>query len=63
VRSAVDRGVLLALNSDAHDRAQIGDLMRYAVGNARRGWATAEQVVNARSFDDLQRWLARGSAP
>jgi DNA polymerase (family 10) len=61
VRAAVERGVMLALSTDAHDRSQMGNLMRYAVGNARRGWATAQQVLNTRSFADLERWLTRRS--
>ena len=59
VRAAVDRGVMLALNTDAHDQAQIGDLVRYAVGNARRGWAPRELVLNALTYAQLTEWLAR----
>jgi DNA polymerase (family 10) len=59
VRAALDRGVLLALNTDAHEQAQVGNLMRYAVGNARRGWATPERVVNAMSYANLRAWLDR----
>jgi DNA polymerase (family X) len=57
IRAAVDRGVMLALSTDAHDKAQIGDLMRYAVGNARRGWAPRDLVLNARSYRELRQWL------
>jgi DNA polymerase (family 10) len=57
VRAAVDRGVMLCLNTDAHAAAQIGDLMRYAVGNARRGWAPRELVLNALSYEELMQWL------
>jgi DNA polymerase (family 10) len=59
VRAAVDRGVMLALNTDAHDQAQVGNLMRYAVANARRGWAPRHLVLNALSYPELLRWLAR----
>jgi DNA polymerase (family 10) len=57
VRAAVDRGVMLVLNTDAHAHDQIAGLMRYAVGTARRGGATAESVLNTRDLDGLQRWL------
>jgi len=59
IRAAIDRGVLLALDTDAHEQSQVGNLMRYAVGNARRGWATATCVVNAMSYADLRAWLDR----
>ncbi len=59
IRAAIDRGVLLALDTDAHEQSQVGNLMRYAVGNARRGWATATCVVNAMTYADLRAWLDR----
>jgi hypothetical protein len=33
--------------------------MRYAVGTARRGWATRDSVLNTRSLDELRAWLSR----
>jgi DNA polymerase (family 10) len=48
---------MLALDTDAHEQSQVGNLMRYAVGNARRGWAARGHVVNARSYDELRAWL------
>src|SRR5207244_11180879 len=35
VRAAVERGVMLVLDTDAQAHAQIAGLMRYAVGTAR----------------------------
>ncbi len=61
VRAAVDRGVLLALNTDAHEQSQVGQLMRYAVGTARRGWAQPGNVLNGLSEAELCAWLARGT--
>jgi DNA polymerase (family 10) len=62
VRAALERGVLLMLNTDSHAHEQIADLMRYAVGTARRGGATPEAVVNTRDYASLRRWLDRGHA-
>jgi DNA polymerase (family 10) len=59
IRAAVQRGVLLVLNTDAHAHDQIAGLMKYAVGTARRGGATAENVLNTRSYEELVRWLNR----
>jgi DNA polymerase (family 10) len=57
VRAAIDRGVMLVLNTDSHAADQIGGLMRYAVGTARRGGATTESVLNARDYEGLRQWL------
>jgi DNA polymerase (family 10) len=59
IRAALERGVKLVLNTDSHAAGQIADLMRYAVGTARRGGATAEAIVNTRDFAGLRRWLER----
>jgi DNA polymerase (family 10) len=59
VRAAVERGVLLVVNTDAHAHDQIAGLMRYAVGTARRGGATAENILNTRDYASLVRWLKR----
>jgi DNA polymerase (family 10) len=61
IRAAADRGVLLALNTDAHDKSQITDLMRYGASTARRGWAPKELIVNARPYAELTAWLQRRS--
>ncbi len=45
VRRAVDLGVKLAINSDAHEAGQM-DLLHYGVATAQRGWATAADIVN-----------------
>jgi len=52
VRRAVDGGALLTISCDAHS---VGDLasMRYGVGTAQRGWATAAHVLNCRDLDGL----------
>ena len=52
VRRAVERGATLVLNSDAHAVEEL-DWMEYAVANARRGWATAANVANARALDEM----------
>lgn len=56
VRMAVDAGVKLAINTDAHSRAAL-DYMRFGVMNARRGWATAADVVNTREWPALSKLL------
>jgi DNA polymerase (family 10) len=52
VRRAVDAGVTLTISCDAHS---VGDLasMRYGVGTAQRGWATAADVLNCQNLQAL----------
>ncbi|HID89940.1 MAG TPA: DNA polymerase/3'-5' exonuclease PolX, partial [Anaerolineae bacterium] len=50
VRRAVELGVTLVINSDAHDPAGF-DVLRFGVATARRGWATRANVLNTRSVE------------
>ncbi len=52
VRRAIEMGVKIAVNSDAHDAGQL-DLLHYGVATAQRGWATAADVVNTWLLADL----------
>jgi DNA polymerase (family X) len=45
VREALDAGLEIVCNTDSHSVRGLGN-MELAVATARRGWATAEQVVN-----------------
>ena len=58
VRRAIELGVKLAINSDAHD-ASAFDLLPFGVATARRGWATAADVINTWTVEDLLRWSIR----
>lgn len=46
IRKAVEAGVKMAINSDAHSVQHIRYL-KYGVGQARRGWAEQKDVINA----------------
>jgi DNA polymerase (family 10) len=56
VRMAVEAGVKLAIDTDAHSRPAL-DYMRFGVKTARRGWATAADVVNTRRWPQLKKLL------
>jgi DNA polymerase (family 10) len=59
---AKDEGVLVAISSDAH--AVDGfEVLRYGVGQARRGWLEKKDVLNARPLAELKRLIGRISAP
>ena len=55
-RLAKELGVLLAINTDAHQIAHL-DLMDYGVTIARRAWIEPEHVVNTWTFERLDQWL------
>jgi DNA polymerase (family 10) len=58
-RIAREEGVLVAINSDAHSREDFANL-RFGVGQARRGWLSAADVLNTRPLPELRQLLARG---
>jgi DNA polymerase (family 10) len=51
-RAAAAAGVLILVDSDAHSTEEF-DVLRYGIATARRGWLTAEQVANTRSWKDF----------
>jgi DNA polymerase (family 10) len=55
---AKEEGVPVAINSDAHSVHQF-DNLRYAVGQARRGWLEKGDVLNTRGLRELRTMLAR----
>lgn len=60
-RRAIEMGIPLAINTDAHHPDHLA-FRTYGVGVARRAWVTAEQVVNCWRPKRLRDWLAsRGS--
>src|SRR6266850_1517522 len=52
VRKAVDKGVTLVANSDAHATEEL-EWMEYAVATARRGWAPRSSLANAGTLDEM----------
>ncbi|HKA67296.1 MAG TPA: DNA polymerase/3'-5' exonuclease PolX [Solirubrobacterales bacterium] len=56
-RLAVDAGVMIVLNTDAHGVDTLGN-MAYAVATARRAWLTAADVANTRGWRDFKRLLS-----
>ena len=60
VRLAVEAGVPVVVSTDAHWGRGLVNLA-LAVATARRGWATAADVLNTRPLAELVRRGARGS--
>jgi len=57
-RRAAEKGVLCSINPDAHHADHLG-YVRHGANVARKGWLTADQVLNTRPLDDVLRWLRR----
>jgi len=55
---AREEGVLVSIDSDAHSILDFANL-RYGVGQARRGWLEARDVLNARPLGELLPLLRR----
>ncbi len=53
---AVELGVLLAIDTDAHSAGEL-DLIHYGITTARRGWVKPQDVINTWSTDEFVRWM------
>jgi DNA polymerase (family 10) len=61
VRWAVERGVTICVNTDAHAPIHL-DGIRFGVATAQRGWLTKEHALNARPLEGLVDFVARKRA-
>lgn len=52
IRQAINEGVKLVVNSDAHDPLHFENL-EYGIAQARKGWATKTDVLNTKSLKAL----------
>ncbi|MBI5732678.1 DNA polymerase/3'-5' exonuclease PolX [Candidatus Jorgensenbacteria bacterium] len=58
VRKCVDAGVKLTIDSDAHSVSHLA-YIEYGISQARRGWATREDIVNAWPFEKMLQYFKR----
>lgn len=49
-------GCMFAVNTDSHSVSNL-KLMRYGLGQARRGWLAKKDVLNAKSYKELAKFL------
>jgi DNA polymerase (family X) len=59
-RKAAERGLVCAINPDAHDTDGLTHL-RAGINSARKGWLTKENVLNTRPLAAIKQWLANRS--
>jgi DNA polymerase (family X) len=58
VRQALAAGVKIVCSTDAHSIRGLSN-MELAVATARRGWATAAEIVNTRPVEEVLAWRRR----
>jgi DNA polymerase (family 10) len=56
IRLAVQKRILLAINTDAHSAGGM-DFLRYGILTARRGWAEAKNVINTWPYEKFMVWV------
>jgi len=58
IRMCVEAGVKMSIDSDAHSINHF-DFLEYGVAQARRGWATREDIINAWSVEKMLSFLKK----
>jgi len=56
IKKAVNAGVKISIDSDAHSASQVG-FMELGIAQARRGWATKKDVINAWPLETMLKFL------
>ena len=59
VREAMEAGVKISIDTDAHDEGALS-LVRYGVSQARRAWVEKDRVINCMPLQDFERYLKDG---
>ena len=56
IRKAVDEGVKLSIDSDAHSASHF-KFLEFGIAQARRGWAEKKDVINTRPWEEMLKLL------
>ncbi|RMA97574.1 DNA polymerase/3'-5' exonuclease PolX [Hydrogenothermus marinus] len=56
VKKAVEEGVKLVISTDSHNLGSF-EYMKAGVAIARRGWATKKDILNTRSWKEVQKFI------
>jgi DNA polymerase (family X) len=59
-RKAKEAGCMIAIDSDAHHPREFD--YRFGITQARRGWIEKKDVINAMTFAELKKWMAKKSS-
>lgn len=58
IRAAIEAGVKLVINTDAHSLDHL-KLIHYGVDQARRGWATTSDIINTWPWDKFSHFMLK----
>ncbi len=58
IRKAVEAGVKLAIDSDAHSKNSF-HYLEFGIAQARRGWATKNDIINTRPWREMLEFIKR----
>ena len=58
IRKAIQKGVKLVINTDAHHRDHL-QFMKFGIAQARRGWAEKNDIINTWSLDKLIKFFKK----
>ena len=58
IRMCVEAGVKMCIDSDAHTPNHF-EYLEYGIAQARRGWATKEDIVNAWPAEKMLKFLKK----
>ncbi|MEK7178393.1 MAG: DNA polymerase/3'-5' exonuclease PolX [Patescibacteria group bacterium] len=56
IRKAIEAGVKLAIDSDAHSKNSF-HYLKFGIAQARRGWATKNDIINTRPWREMLKFL------
>jgi DNA polymerase (family X) len=59
LREAINAGVRITIDTDAHDERALS-FMKYGVSQARRAWAEKENVINCLPWPEFEKYLKAG---
>ncbi|MGI8651060.1 MAG: DNA polymerase/3'-5' exonuclease PolX [Rubrobacter sp.] len=59
VRSAIETGIRITVDTDAHDEGALS-FMKFGIAQARRAWATKGDLVNTLPLSDFDKYLRVG---
>ncbi|MGB9763331.1 MAG: DNA polymerase/3'-5' exonuclease PolX [Minisyncoccia bacterium] len=60
IRKAVNYGVKLIINTDAHEISQM-ELMKFGISQAKRGWATKNDIINTWPLEKLLQFFKKSN--
>jgi DNA polymerase (family X) len=59
IREAVNAGIRITIDTDAHDERALG-FAKYGVSQARRAWVEKDSVINCLSWGEFEEYLKSG---